>query len=414
MTAIAARNPLRQLVADDVRPNRLPDVAWLTEYLAGGARAGEPIMLSLGETWSGTPAPLLTALRDVPADFHGYQISMYGLPLLRRLLKDYVADTQRLPRFALWELAVSWTGTRSAMRDFALGLERGTVLIVAPAWDYEGIFGPLGFHAAYVPFNPVERLAPSVAGIRAAAAAVGNLAMVVINAQHNPTGANWSPELVGTMIEIAVERKAAILIDDAYYGLCDSTEPVTSALEILLVLLAGRRCPVPWLAVRSLGKQFRCNGWALGAVIAEPALLDDLVNDVRPQHTFNYGSHLQWAMAQWLQDRQAVDDYLEAQRIETAEKRAAICDPLTARVRERVIAGPAAPYVLFPVPANMDVTTYLRRAIIECGVILSDAWPLARVGETASTGYARLYLGPDLPSLRAARDRLMRAGLWPA
>lgn len=414
MTAAKVRNPLRALMDDDVRPNRLPDVAWLGEYLEAGARAGEPILLSLGETWASTPEALLAALRQVPPDSHGYQISMYGLPTLRKVLKEYVADTQRLPRTTSWELAVSWTGTRSAMRDFATTLKRGTVLAVAPAWDYSGIFEPLGFDSAYVPFAPAERSGPSVEGARAVAAAVpGNLAMVVINAQHNPTGANWAPELVEALIEIAIERGAAILIDDAYFGVCQLDPPPTSALEILLTRLGGEKSPVPWLGVRSLGKQFHCNGWALGAAIAEPALLDDLVNDLRPQHTFNYGIHLQWAMAQWLTDRPEVERYLNRQRADTADKRTAVLDWLPLGTRERVISGPAAPYLLYPVPEGIAVTEYLRRAVLECGVVLSDAWPLARVGPTASTGYVRMYLGPGLADLRTARDRLAAVGLWP-
>ncbi|MEC3978048.1 pyridoxal phosphate-dependent aminotransferase [Amycolatopsis sp. H20-H5] len=418
MTAAEVRSPLRALMDDGVRPNRLQDVAWLGEYLETGARAGEPILLSLGETWSGTPEPLLAALREVPADSHGYQISMYGLPTLRKALKEYVADTQRLPRGASWELAVSWTGTRSAMRDFATTLERGTSLAVAPAWDYSGVFEPLGFQSAYVPFDPAEQSGPSVEGARAAAAAVpGNLALVVINAQHNPTGANWSPELVEALIEIAIERDAAILVDDAYFGVCQTEPPPTSALAILLTRLAGEPSPVPWLGVRSLGKQFHCNGWALGAVVAEPVRLDDLVNDVRPQHTFNYAIHLQWAMAQWLADRPAVERYLDRERAETAEKRAAVLDWLPVGTRDRVIAGPATPYLLYPVPddtGSSDVTAYLRRAVLQCGVVLSDAWPLARVGPTASTGYVRMYLGPGLAELRTARDRLADEGLWPS
>ena len=401
--------PLRSLMADDVRPNRLPDVAWLTEYLEAGAPAGEPIMLSLGETWSQTPPQLVAALRAVPPDSHGYQISMYGLPLLRRLVKDYVADTQRLPRDGSWEVAVSWAGTRSAMRDFAVGLRRGTVLAVAPAWDYAGVFEPMGFSSAYVPFDPAQHSGPSAADIRAAADAVDDLAMVVINAQHNPTGANWAPSLVEALIEVAIERGAAILVDDAYFGMCPV--PATSAMEILLNRLGGRPSPVPWVGVRSLGKQFRCNGWALGVIIAEPGPLDDLVNEVRPQHTFNYAIHLQWAMAQWLAERAAVTAYLEGQQDETAVKRAAVLSWLPPAVRARTIAGPAAPYLLYPV--DLGVTEYLRCAVVECGVVLSDAWPLARIGDTGSTGYVRLYLGPTLDSLLQARDRLSDKGLWP-
>ncbi|HEY4454015.1 MAG TPA: pyridoxal phosphate-dependent aminotransferase [Pseudonocardiaceae bacterium] len=415
MTLDPAVSPLRGLLADDVRVNRLRDVAWLTEYLESGARFGEPIMLGLGETWSHTPPQLLAALREVPADSHGYQVSMYGLPPLRRVLKNYVADTQRLSPEGRWELAVSWAGTRSVMRDFAAGLPLGTVLAVAPAWDYAGVFEPMGFDTSYVSFDPAERSGPSAERAYAAASEIsGDLAMVVINAQHNPTGANWSSELVAALIEIALGRGAAILIDDAYYGLCPPELPATSALEILLTRLAGRPAPIPWLGVRSLGKQFHCNGWALGTIVAEPELLDELVNEVRPRHAFNYGGALQWAMARWLRDRQRVEHYLDEERATIASKRAAVLGWLPPEVASRVIAGPAAPYLLYPVPAGLDVTEYLRRAAVECGVALSDAWPLARVGNPTSTGYVRLYLGPELAELRTAYERLDRAGLWPA
>ena len=408
----APTSPLRELVADSVSPNRLRDVAWLRTYLDSGAPAGEPIMLSLGETWNQTPAALRAALRQVPDHSHGYQISMYGLPLLRRVLKDYVADTQRLPKDESWELAVSWTGTRSAMRDFGTRLRRGTMLAVAPAWDYAGVFEPMGFDSVYVPFDPAEHGGPGPQAVRATAGSVRDLALVVLNAQHNPTGANWSSELVEAMIEVAIERGAAILVDDAYYGMCP--EPATSALEILLDRFGGGPSPVPWLGVRSLGKQFGCNGWALGAVIAEPGPLDDLVNEVRPQHTFNYGIHLQWAMAAWLSDRSAVDSYLERHREETAEKRAAVLSWLPPSSRARAIAGPAAPYVLYRVPDGSTVEQYLRRAALECGVLLSDAWPLARVADTGSTGYVRMYLGPSRTELAQARNRLSERALWPA
>jgi aspartate/methionine/tyrosine aminotransferase len=420
-------SPLRAMLADAVPPNHLPDVEWLQEYLAAGAPAGEPIMLSLGETWDHTPGPLLDALGRVPASTHGYQISMYGLPLLRNVLKEYVADTQRLPQSSSWELAVSWTGTRSAMRDFAVhvaseraraGQGPGTVLAVAPAWDYAGFAEPLGFDTAYVPFDPAAGASLSPQDIRRAAAALGpgDLSMVVVNAQHNPTGANWHPDVVAAMVEVALEQGAAILVDDAYYGLCPPEEPVTSATEILLQHLDGHPAPVPWLGVRSLGKQFHCNGWALGAVTAAPALLDTLVNDLRPRHTFNYAVHLQWAMAQWLAQPAAVADYLARERAATADKRAAVLDRLPQEVRRTAIAGPAAPYVLFPVPRHLKVGDYLRSAVLDCGVLLSDAWPLARTadtGDSPDTGYARLYLGPDQAVLMEAVDRLEAAGLWP-
>lgn len=58
-----------------------------------------------------------------------------------------------------------------------------------------------------------------------------------------------------------------------------------------------------WLATRSLGKECSCNGWALGALIAEPALLDGFVSDVLQEHQYNCGGALQWAMAESLEPK---------------------------------------------------------------------------------------------------------------
>src|SRR5690606_3915085 len=134
-----------ELLEEEVRPNRLPDTEWLSQFRASGDRR-KPILLSLGERWEGIPPALVTALASVPPSAHGYQLSMYGLPRLRRILRDYIRDTHRLGGLDdRYEVAVSWTGTRSVMRDFAemLAPRFGDgppplALAVAPAWDYAG------------------------------------------------------------------------------------------------------------------------------------------------------------------------------------------------------------------------------------------------------------------------------------
>lgn len=410
---------LRRLTADAVRPNHLPDVDWLLTYLTAGAPHGEPIMLSLGETWGDTPPQLLQALRRAPAEAHGYQISMYGLPRLRRVIKEYVASTQRLPEGDTWEAAVSWTGTRSTMRDFALLTRRNPgseALAVAPAWDYGGFLEPLGLRMAYVPTRPVDGFLPTAETIRARASQVTDLGMVIVNAQHNPTGASWSSDVVESLIDVALERGAPLLIDDAYYGFPAPDSHPVSAVELLLRRLDGAPCPVPWLAVRSLGKQFQCNGWAIGSVLAEPRLLDTLVNDIRPQHTFNSGGAAQWAMAEWLEDRAAVEGYLAARREALAVKQKVVADLVGVEDDDTpVVYGPAAPYLLYPfgrsAAAYGGALGYLQAAVREAGVVLSDAWPLARVAQVPESGYVRMYLGPDLQVLKEACARLDRAGL---
>ena len=410
-----------ELTDDSLPLSRLPDARWLKDYQDAGCPAGEPIMLSLGETWTGTPPALLDALRAVPDTAHGYQLSMYGLPRLRKALRTYVENTQGPLPPAGWELAVGWSGTRSAMRDFCAHLTERPghlgrdALVVAPAWDYAGFLEPLGFRPRHVPTQAHEGLAPTVEAIRAAAAAPG-LGLVVINAQHNPTGANWTPEVVHALVDAALAQGAALLLDDAYFGLCPEDEKPTSALGILLERLEGRTDKVPWMAVRSLGKQFRCNGWGLGAIVAEPGLLDHFVNEIRPRHTYNYAVHLQQAMADWLEDGPGVRAYLRSQQEDLTAKRHAVLDRLGRHLDPgSLVCGPASPYVLFPLPEEHrdDARAYLARCVSEAGVLLSDAWPLARTGPTPTSGHVRMYLGPSLPVLLEACDRLASAGLLP-
>ncbi|RPF41105.1 N-succinyldiaminopimelate aminotransferase [Streptomyces sp. Ag109_G2-6] len=409
------------MLDDDVRPNRLQDVAWLREYQHRGSPVGDPLMLALGETWDHTPKALLDALREVPPHTHGYQMSMYGLPLLRRLMKRYVAESQRLPESGTWELAVSWTGTRSAMRDFASYVDgqaqagQPTALVVAPAWDYAGFLEPLGYRMAYVETAASDSFIPSIDEIRATAEAVDELTLVVINAQHNPTGNNWEPEIVRSLVDVALARGAAILVDDAYFGVCPEGVTPTSATAVLLEALADTGQIVPWVSVRSFGKQFHCNGWAIGSLVAEPGFLDDFVNETRPQHTYNYGTHLQYAMAQWLADGPAVNEYLRRESSELEVKRAFVAEAFGNRPNGGVIAGPAAPYALFPVPDEFlgNEQEYLRRCAVRAGVFLSPTWPLARVSQLSGNGFVRMYLGPDLAVLTEALERLGKAGLFP-
>ena len=141
---------LRTLLFDTISPNRLEEVAYLQSYISDGCPHGEPLFLSLGETWEHTPKSLTQRLSNTPAYTHGYQLSMYGLPELRKVLNDYLASDHHLPTSAKpdedFRIATSWTGTRNAMYDYGRLLqeqyfETGPTRIIttAPGWDYPGV-----------------------------------------------------------------------------------------------------------------------------------------------------------------------------------------------------------------------------------------------------------------------------------
>jgi N-succinyldiaminopimelate aminotransferase len=404
-----------------VRPNRLRDTVWLERYLASERPYGDPLLLGLGETWRDTPGELVRALADVPASAHGYQLSMYGLPRLREVMKAYVSRTQRLDAHqGAFEVAVSWSGTRAAMGYYGQmirSMRDGPLVAtaVSPSWDYAGVLEPLGFRMQYLDVSRSGwRLDPEA--VRAFADEAQRTDLLVLNPQHNPTGESWSQPTVDALLGVARADGSAILVDDAYFGFAHAGDGRASAVAQILDDEALRAST--WLAVRSFGKQFHCNGWGIGAVTAPPSLLDDFVNDHRARREFNIGGVQQHAMARWLADERAVADYLHAEEQTYEGRRKSLIDALAGAGfrRDGIVAGPAAPYALIPVPSSFRGHTdeYLQACAVRAGVFLSSVWPADRAltGTRPDEGdHVRMFLGMDTSGLVEAVERLHDAGL---
>lgn len=397
-------------------PNPLTDA----RLLAGYPRLDELIYLSLGETWIPPAAGLIDALSRIPEYAHGYTLSPYGLPALRRTLQAYVARTHQLPETGGWEVAVSQSGTRAAMSDFGqLVLTRHgkpcTALVPDPGWDYAGVFAPLGFAIQRYDLTPERNWQPDPEQI-IRALAPGTL--LVLNCQHNPTGSEWSPQIVSHLIASAAERHAAILIDDAYYALHAPDRQPTNALRILLDQSDEVSPPSLWLAVRTMGKQFRSNGWGIGAMTARADTLAALA-EIAHQRSYGPAIPLQAAMAIWLQDS-AADAYLDQIRRHYADNRSTVTRLLIDALgfpNSTVQPGSCTSYMRFQVPPrfvrNGDEESY-RRLCLEAGVLPGRGSMTAlqeRSGASGHIPYVRLHLGHPAEILAQAVERLRSAGL---
>jgi aspartate/methionine/tyrosine aminotransferase len=427
---------LQLQLRDSVLPNHLPDVEWLLRYLDDGCPSGPPLFLSLGESWPPLHPDLSRLLSQAPDYGHGYQLSMYGLPALRRELRDLVVRTHGLPAGAGdFEVAVTWSGTRSTMFDFGrLLLDRRrksvrppVLLCTAPGWDFAGVFEPLGYRVEYVPLDAGRHFAPDLEAWREAVASIEASSdeppsLIALNAQHNPTALNWGAEVVRGVLRLAVSRHIPVLLDDAHFGVHDPACVPTSSLAILLEELgeAGGASESPlWLAVRSLGKQFRCNGWGLGAITSSPETLDELVNTYRVQHQYNYAGHLQYAMAKWL-PRESCEAHLREQNDLIARNRRLVGGLLVSDLGyppESFSPGECTSFTLFPVPPVYSerpegTKCFLEETFFKTGVLLSDAWPRPRNSrQSFSLGYARIFIGGSPDDLATAFGRMAEAGI---
>jgi aspartate/methionine/tyrosine aminotransferase len=433
----------REVISDPEVATGFSDTAMIASYLDQGSPAGELIYLGFGETWTQVAPGLAAALaQPMPAHSHGYVISQYGLPALQRTLRSYIATTHRLPIGGRvgrdYEVAVTSGGTRNAMFDFARLLQLDPAMGVAapgrvpvavstlPGWDYAGVIAGLGYQTRFVPLRERAGCQPLPADFDEVLNSITidpelKLALVVINAQHNPTGINWNPGVVRHMIRTSLAAGAAILIDDAYFGVHDPELVPTSALAILLAELPDAPPSVHrrWLAVRSLGKQFHCSGWGIGAATANPRTLDAMVNTVQLQRSFASAIPLQQAMAYWLADAAALR-YLAEQNQGYADKRTAV-----GKILRRELGYPPHAYRLGECGAflrvhlppahrrdSADLLAFRQEALNRAGVLLGvDRWSTGRSDEAdRDPPCFRVYLGPPRSVITDALIRLARAG----
>lgn len=422
------RNSLAEMIYDNVAPNHLRDTKYLQAYLTSENK--EPIPLALGETWKRVPDGLINNLKEAASFESGYQISMYGLPSFRNLLTDYIGRSERIAGDNRLETAVTWNGTRSAMFDFGRYLlkkqkdqKKPVFISTDPGWDYEGVFCPLGYEIKKIPLSPLNSFQPSLEDFKTAIEDIKKhqgkyLSFIVINAQHNPTGNNWSEILVEGIIQLAVIHKCGLLIDNAYYGLTPDSSSKTSALEIVnrnWSIIESAKINNWIFATRSLGKQFHCNGWGIGAIMASPPALDIIVNEYRAVHSYNYNALMQKSMEKWMKSDESTR-FLTKLHCESDRKINYINDFFQTKLNypeSSYHIGVYSPYLLFEVPEKYhneadSINTYIKELFFKTGVLVTDCWATPRKSDLKgkSLKFVRMYTGVSEDILHEALERL--------
>ncbi|MFH9675126.1 aminotransferase class I/II-fold pyridoxal phosphate-dependent enzyme [Streptomyces sp. NPDC017405] len=421
--------PTQSVLDSGALPNDHEDARLVRRYQAHGGDVRDLVYLSLGETWTGTAPGLAAALaRTLPAHAHGYTLSPYGLPALREVLRAYVTRTHHLPAAddGRYDVAVSQSGTRTAMSDFGrllLGDGRApdgapAALVPAPGWDYGGVLAPLGYRLLPYGLRPARGWQPDAAEISSLLDRAGRGSLLVLNPQHNPTGTDWAAGTVRSIAGAAVTHRAAVLLDDAYYAVHAPGEPPTNALRILLE--ETRRDAIPWLATRTLGKQFHCNGWGIGALTAPPATLAGLAR-VMQERSYGCALPLQAAMAAWLRTDEP-EAFVDRLRCAYAVARRQVAQRLRGGLgfpADAVHPGTCTAYLRFRVPprfARDGSEAHYRRLCLTAGVLpgagsMTGSYGLPDRPDGSAEAYVRLFLGQPAAVLDEALDRLARAGL---
>lgn len=439
MSSSPPKLPFLGDLVDDPGMDVHDDARMLATYLKSGNQL-PPLAMSIGDPYFlgvELPKGLADYEQKAPKHLGGYSRTPAGNPESRQMILAHTMHVHKLDHHATpqkdFDLHLtSATGTRGIMRDFGRYLldrtqkdkRKPIVLCASPTWDYAGVFEPLGYTMHFWPLRSGHAWLPQSADIETALKAIDDnpkyrLAMVGINAQHNPTGRSWPPTILRQLMVAATARGAGILLDDPYYDVSiDGFEPA-SAAALLLEHLAKPDTPAEaqrlWCRTQSFGKAFACNNWGIGSVMGHPETLNRLAG-----YTFEWAfpreSLRQWAMAHWLTDP-ACDEYLAQQGKELKLKRAAWAEALRQLgwPVNLTPVGEVTPYYLVAVPPKYvsqknGVAKWRQKLLDEAGILLSYA-SIEQAETQADAPYLRALLSGSVEVVAEAIRRLRHAGI---
>ncbi|CAF4379672.1 unnamed protein product, partial [Adineta steineri] len=112
-----------------------------------------------------------------------------------------------------------------------------------PGWDYTGVYESLKMKVLHLPLTPRTEFVPDLKewSKYLDEQKPEKIDLVIINTQHNPTGKQWSPDVVNFLMDLAWKHESYLLIDDAYYCVHDPRVEIVNTLKIWLKRLAQHK-----------------------------------------------------------------------------------------------------------------------------------------------------------------------------
>ncbi|NOS56408.1 MAG: aminotransferase class I/II-fold pyridoxal phosphate-dependent enzyme [Cyclobacteriaceae bacterium] len=224
---------------------------------------------------------------------HNQYAPMPGVPALRKIIADVIANTYHRPTYFETEVTVTAGGTEAIFSTIAALIgSNDEVILFDPAYDcYDPAIRLNGGIPVHINLKPPhfaidwqevqDKITP-------------NTKMIMVNTPHNPSGSVLSESDMLALQKIALKNDLIVLSDEVYERIIFDSISHQSVLKY--PDLAKRS-----IAVFSFGKTFHATGWKIGYTVAS----EELTREIRKTHqfiTFSVNTPIQFALAEYLKD----------------------------------------------------------------------------------------------------------------
>lgn len=375
-----------------------------TIAMAQKARAlkasGEKVYdMSLGEPDFDTPKHIREAAFQAMESSKTHYTPASGLPELKKAIVDQYHQMHGL-EYSPAQVIVA-NGAKHALHNvFTALINPGDeVIIPAPYWvSYEALVELAGGVPVIVQTDQENDFKLTEAQLRAAI--TEKTKILLLCSPSNPTGSMYTPEDLGALADVAIEKDLLVLADEIYDRLVYPGHTFASFATVRPGLQERT------LLINGVSKTYAMTGWRIGWSIT-PLEVAKAMDDLQSQETSNPCSISQYAAIAALQGPQ---DCVDEMLAEFTRRR----DFVTNRVKS--IHGLSCPDMGGAFYAFINIKEHLGRKYGGVQVDNSTDWSLTLLEQEkvatvmgsafGAEGYARLSFATSMENLEAAFDRI--------
>jgi aspartate aminotransferase len=362
--------------------------------------AGKTVFdFSVGEPDFTTPQHICQAAVAAMNAGHTHYTVASGIPELRSAIAKQYQAAHGLS-YTAQQVVVSNGAKHSLHNVFTALCNPGDeVIIPAPYWvSYAELVKLTGAVPVIVPTEESNQFKLTPAQLRGAI--TGKTTILLVCSPSNPTGTMYSPEELGELADVALQRNLIVVSDEIYERLIYGNHRFASFATVR----PGMQDRT--VIVNGASKAYAMTGWRIGWTLS-PANVATAMADLQSQETSNPSSISQYAAIAAIQGPQ---DCVARMLAEFAKRREFV------RQRVASIAGLSCPDMAGAFYAFINIKAHLGRTYSGARVDTSTQWCLALLEQQnvatvmgsafGAEGYARISFATNLETLQAGFDRI--------
>jgi aspartate aminotransferase len=362
--------------------------------------AGKTVFdFSVGEPDFTTPAHICEAAQAAMRAGHTHYTAAAGIAELRAAIARQYADRHGL-EYSPQQVIVSNGAKHSLHNVFTVLCDPGDeVIIPAPYWvSYAELVKLTGAVPKIVPTEESLDFKLTVPQLRAAITPRSKI--LLLCSPSNPTGSMYSPEELGALADVVLEKNLLVMADEIYERLVYGNHRFASFATVRPGLVDRT------ITINGVSKAYAMTGWRIGWTLS-PLNVAKAMDNLQSQETSNPSSISQYAALAALTGPQGcVDEMLAkfAQRREFVQRRVSELPRLS------------CPEMGGAFYAFINIQAHLGRTYRGVRVDNSSQWCLELLSQQSvatvmgsafgTEGYARLSFATSLENLKAGFERI--------